>query len=397
MRIALINDWFSEAMGYSENCLPKALAALGHDVHMITSDAQPYFNSPMYAETYAPFLGPPLVPVGEKALDGYTLHRLQHQIVFGRFRIRGLTRLLGSLRPDVVHSLEAARPTAIEPALARWRLGYSLFLESHVHASVFDEEAIRRHPSRRLKWALYRKTVGRFVSSQSTRCYAISEDAADIAARWYGIARDKLEVSSLGVDTDLFHGIASQEDVLERDSLRASLRFSERDIVCIYTGRFGEDKGVRTLADAIKILRGQGGAFRALFVGNGSPEEVALLARSVGSSVHPFVPVRELAPFYRAADIGVWPRQESTSQLDAAACGIPIVISDRVRATERIDGNGLSYREGDPADLARQLSILASPDTRVKLGLVGADRMRRSFSWSNIAMARVRAYEEAIP
>jgi hypothetical protein len=52
MRIAIISDWFSEKMGYAENCLPKALASLGHEVHLITSNVQPYFNSPNYRETY---------------------------------------------------------------------------------------------------------------------------------------------------------------------------------------------------------------------------------------------------------------------------------------------------------------------------------------------------------
>ena len=84
MRIAIISDWFSEKMGYSENCLPKALAALGHEVHLVTSDAQVYFDSPFYAETYEPFIGPPVVPTGVRDHDGYVLHRLPH----GRFRGR---------------------------------------------------------------------------------------------------------------------------------------------------------------------------------------------------------------------------------------------------------------------------------------------------------------------
>ena len=58
MKIAVITSWFSESMGYSENFFPKALAALGHDVHVISSTAQVYFNSPMYEKTYRKHLGP---------------------------------------------------------------------------------------------------------------------------------------------------------------------------------------------------------------------------------------------------------------------------------------------------------------------------------------------------
>ena len=63
MRIVLLSDWYAEQMGYAENALPKALAELGHEVHVLTSDAQPYFDSPDYAATYEPFIGPGLVPL----------------------------------------------------------------------------------------------------------------------------------------------------------------------------------------------------------------------------------------------------------------------------------------------------------------------------------------------
>ncbi|HEY8870344.1 MAG TPA: hypothetical protein VIM30_13275 [Candidatus Limnocylindrales bacterium] len=51
MRIAVIADWFAEKMDYSENCLPKALASLGPEAHLVSSDGQPYFDSPGYTAT----------------------------------------------------------------------------------------------------------------------------------------------------------------------------------------------------------------------------------------------------------------------------------------------------------------------------------------------------------
>ena len=100
--------------------------------------------------------------------------------------------------------------------------------------------------------------------------------------------------------------------------------------------------------------------------------------------------------FYGAADIGVWPRQESTSQLDAAACGLPIIVSDHIRVMERVDGSGLTYREGDAEDLARQLASLASSELRLRLGEYGSRKMRDRFSWIEIARRRVKEYEEIV-
>jgi glycosyltransferase involved in cell wall biosynthesis len=62
-----------------------------------------------------------------------------------------------------------------------------------------------------------------------------------------------------------------------------------------------------------------------------------------------FVPVNELADYFRAADIGVWPR-ESTSMLDAAACGLPIVVND-TSSLLGIEGNGLVYELNNVDDM----------------------------------------------
>jgi glycosyltransferase involved in cell wall biosynthesis len=111
---------------------------------------------------------------------------------------------------------------------------------------------------------------------------------------------------------------------------------------------------------------------------------------------HPFIPFYELGDFYRSADIGVWPTQESTSMLDAAACGLPIVVNDTLVAIERIEGNGLIYKLNDVNDLVRALRSLRAPQERKRLGLLGADKMARTFSWESVAKRRLADYEVAL-
>lgn len=395
MRIAIISDWFAEKMGYAENCLPKALAALGHEVHLITSNVQIYFNSPNYCETYEPFIGPAVVSCEVKELSGYKLHRLPHQVGLRGLRIRGLRRCLRALRPDVVQTFDMACATTYEAALAKPLLGYKLFLESHLHASVFPLAAKR--PSWRARaWNFLRWSVpGKLVGAVSEKCYPISTDSADIAERFFGIPARKIEVCSLGVDTDLFCPCQGDEPERRRAELRKQLGFSDSDIVCVYTGRFAPDKGPLCLARAVENLVAQGHPFRGLFVGGGTAAQVEEIRACAGCVVHSFVPVQDLPPFYWAADVGVWPMQESTSQLDAAACGLPIVVSNRVEVRERVEGNGLLYEEPSADDLARQLLTLADPAVRHELGERGTRKMREQFSWLGIARQRVRDYEAA--
>jgi glycosyltransferase involved in cell wall biosynthesis len=178
--------------------------------------------------------------------------------------------------------------------------------------------------------------------------------------------------------------------------VRQQLGFREEDIVCIYSGRFSPGKNPQCLARAIEQLHQRDPRFRGLFVGSGTTEEVAQILCCRGCAVHPFVEYRLLPDFYRAADIGVWPRQESTSQLDAAACGLPLILSNRVKVVERVQGNGFLYAENDATDLARQLIRLELSETRRALGQIGADKVRTQFSWDRIATLRLADYQAAL-
>ena len=394
MRIAVISDWFSEKMGYAENFLPKALATLGAEVHLIAGNVQPYFDLPAYAATYEPFIGPGIVETGMKQIDGYTLHRLPHGWWHRRLRIKGLSRALSHLRPNIVQTFDPFTLSTLEAAGLKPFVGYKLFLESHMHASVFGADQRRSHWAKRLKWSAYAATVGRAISLSSEKCYPIGSDVAEIAIRFYGIQPHKIELCSLGVDTDLFRPADADQDMLTRQETRGQLGIPEDALVCVYTGRFSADKNPLCLAQAVDLLASEGVPVWGLFVGSGPQKEALRGLRQC--VVQDFVPAPQLPRLYWAADIGVWPCQESTSQLDAAACGLPIIVSDQVHVRERVEGNGLFYAENDPADLAQQVKQLLAPAIRKQLGEFGARKTRTEFSWEAIARRRLQDYEAAL-
>src|SRR5207244_5453604 len=148
------------------------------------------------------------------------------------------------------------------------------------------------------------------------------------------------------------------------------------------------------LARAIAGLAKKGHSFKALFVGNGPQAEQ--IEQCLGCFRHSFVPVHELGDLYRAADIGVWPTQESMSMLDAAACGLPVVANDKLQASERLTGNGMTYRLLDHEDLENVLLQLKDENVRRKLGTAGAEKMSRYYSWRTIARERLTDYAAAL-
>ncbi len=392
MRIALVVDCHSENMAYPDSFLPKALASLGHEVHLITSNGQVYFTSPVYKDIFEPFLGPGIVECGVNRRDGYTFHRLPHKVWRGKVHIKGLAQKLRILRPDIVQSGEIISLLTYEMALLKPFLGYKFFVECHTHASVFYPLSKRDY----LYWFRHRIGIGRLVSLMAEKFFAISTDAADVAIRLLGAQKHKMVVRSLGVETSLFKPPIDEISRQKRLSLRTQLGFSDSDIVCVYTGRFSQGKGCLCLAQAIGKLVEQGKPFRGLFVGNGNQEYVKDILSYPGCVVHPFVAGVDLPLFYWAADIGVWPKQESVSQLDATACGLPIVLSNKVKVLERIDGNGLLYEENNADDLADKLVILSDVETRRRMGECGVKKIRERFSWDIIAKEFERDYKEAL-
>ena len=404
MKIVVITNWFSEKMGYSENFFPKALASLGHDVHVVTSTAQIAYNSPIYNKIYLQHLGPAIVGPCVKKLDGFTLHRLDftevHSHRLSPFRLRGiriphLKEYLAKLHPDIVQVVSPIdEPSTYDTALYAHENTTKIFTESHLHASVLRTDKISLVKEAMLSFVYKFHPHIAAINKHTELCYPIAPDAAEIVDTLFHVPKEKVKIQPLGVDTDLFRPAETSESRHVRENLRQSFGFKPNDLVCIYTGKFSLGKNPQLLAEAIHRLQGRGENVKGLFLGDGSEVELNEIKNKMGCVVHPFVAVRELPNYYRCADIGVWPREESTSQLDAAACGLPLILSNKIFVTERMEGNGFLYEEGSASDLAEKILLLKSPEVRQKYSKVGIEKVVRDFSWLTLAAQRVEDYQQ---
>lgn len=389
MKIVILSETFSDNMGYIGNMLPRYLARLGAEVHMITLDLPSYYQLKDFKETYHEFIGMGLKAGSVKEHDGYYLHVLAHRRLAGYMCMPGLSKKLREIKPDVVYSLASIGWIALQASLLKPILGFKLFTGSHNAASTFKLAQMNLpfwHPAM-LRCFLTRFIPGRFVSIMTEKCYGPTKDCAEIAWRFYGVERHKVEVLFLGVDSDCFFPITSIENAEERKQLRKDLGYGDDDIVCVYSGKMTEEKNAVILAKAIQKLCEAGYSYRGLFIGAGAQKDSI---RSYNeSTVIDFMPYQNLGRYYRAADIGVWPTNESTSMLDAAACGLPLIVSDGIVYREHVEGNGLVYRMNDVDDLICKLLLLNSKEERRSLGSFGAKKMSEKFSWELIARRRL--------
>ncbi len=309
--------------------------------------------------------------------------------------IKGLQNYLEQLGPDIIQTFDPYSDPTYDSALISRRKSIKLFTASHWHASVFRKEEFAKTWRGILKDWLGRDAFQqklRFIASQTIRCYPIAPDAADIAVRYFRVPKSKISIQPLGVDQSLFYPPSFEERVKIRERLSGEFGFARDALVCIYTGRFAGDKNPQCLAKAIDSLRRKNENVAGLFIGNGTSSETSEIIEKQGCYSRPFVPAKELRNFYCLADIAVWPAQESTSQLDAMACGVPLILSNRIEVVERIQGNGLLYEEGNAMDLAKKILQLKDQALRKQMSEIGIRKIQTQYSWETIARSRLVDY-----
>jgi len=174
--------------------------------------------------------------------------------------------------------------------------------------------------------------------------------------------------------------------------------------VILYVGRLQAEKGVHILLDAIRILHERNVRVLCKLVGShfsgGSKANsyIRALHRSSPPNVE-FVGYRaatEIAQEYRAADVfccpSIWQEAFGNVNIEAMACGIPVVAS-RVGGIPEIAAEGgiLLVEPESAVALADALQKLVEDKAlRSKMGAEGLASFRRRFTWAVV----VKQYRE---
>ena len=153
---------------------------------------------------------------------------------------------------------------------------------------------------------------------------------------------------------------------MDREQLRRDLGL--HGVTFVYVGRLWRDKGVGDLIDAYAKTRSASSAETSLLLVGDGPDEASLRARCAAEGVSDVVfagfhQQEELAPYYAAADVFVFPTLGDPYGLvvdEAMACGLPVVSSTaagelRRRVTDGV--TGFITGPGDPVGWQRAWSI----------------------------------------
>ena len=173
------------------------------------------------------------------------------------------------------------------------------------------------------------------------------------------------------------------------DAFRRSRGLRDGWPIALCVARLYPDRKIERLIEAAAILWSRGLRFHVVFVGSveadyGAAMRSLIAAHGLGDCVR-FAPgtydERELAGWFLASRLFAFPTFVGLSLHHALAYGLPALCTDRANANGpeiealRPGENGLTYRDGDVADLAERLGRMLTDDALIGRLRAGARRV----------------------
>jgi glycosyltransferase involved in cell wall biosynthesis len=366
----------------------KALAARGHEVHVLTAGdgATPGLSSRdeegvTVCELHAP-------------TGGFDVYKTESYWIGYSWAVLGALRALSAMRPfDVVDFPDYGAEgfayqldrTAEDPAA----------VVVHLHGSL-------RMFAERIGWPephtdLYR--VGTFMEdfslSNADRLLAASASIAQLTASHATAAAD-IDVVAGAVDSELFSPAAA----------RAS---SDGETRVLFAGNVVANKGVGTVLEAFIRIAPSHPRVSLLIAGSSEDatcDQVRARALSAGVAERVqllgFVEHSELPALYRSVDVLAVPSQYEGGPgmvyLEAMACGLPVIAGRAGGAAEAVaDGEtGILVAPDDSERTAAALTaLLGDAQLRARMGAAGRRRVQEHFGERRYAELLERSYERA--
>ncbi len=249
------------------------------------------------------------------------------------------------------------------------------------------------------------------VVAAADRLVANTAEEARQLTELYGADPWRVETVSPGVDLSVF----SPSPPASVPALRRRLGLPPDAVVLAFAGRIqplkGPDVVLRAAAALLRLRPSLAGRLVVVIVGGPSGSEVGApgrlegLAAALGISdcvrLEAPCPQRELADWYRAADVVLVPSHSESFglvALEAQACGTPVVAAavGGLRTAVRDGYSGVLVDGHDPAVWARVLAGLLSSPGRLSELAAGAREHAAAFNWPATAERLVGVYTEAM-
>jgi len=284
-------------------------------------------------------------------------------------------------------------------------------IQSHTPTSAWIAGAVARRL--KIKWiaTLHRPLIGqgwleRYVENcqgQADALLAVSEHVAHNARRRLPNGADKIEIVPTGVNIDRFDpAIVRADRVIQ---MAGELRIPDGAHVVLCPGRFSEDRGQKTLIEAIRAL-GRDDVFCLLLGSTGAPTALEKdLERTIEQAglqgrmqIGPYVD--DMPAAYMLADVVVATGGArlgfSRTMVEAQAMGRPVVAEAGGGAAESIlpGVTGWTAPAGDAMALAEALNdaLSLSIERRGELARKAQENVRKRYGLADASRRLLAIY-----
>lgn len=380
MKIVQVEDVFHPEAGYQINILSKYLSSFGHDVSIITSRLEKLNCN------FVSFFGTEDLDVKDKEYEkkyGVKIIRLPvEKMVSGRVIFgKELQPTIQKENPDIVYIHGNDTLTGMRYLWKYRKLGYPLIMDSH----MLEMASLNRF--NKIFRKIYKAVFTPIIVKNKIQIIRTQDDS--YVESCLGVPLTQAPWISVGSDTMIFH-----PDKNVKEAFRAKHNIPQSDIVVLYAGKLDQNKGGILLAKAIEERLDTNKNVTFLIVGKTAGEYGKQVEEIFAASKNrilrfPTQKYEELAQFYQAADIAVFPRQCSLSFYDVQACGLPVVFeNDTVNESRAKFNNAITFIEGNVDDFRSKITYLVNlPEESFSEMRKAAQRyVSENFDYSNIAM-----------
>ncbi|MCC5953247.1 MAG: glycosyltransferase family 4 protein [Acidimicrobiia bacterium] len=238
------------------------------------------------------------------------------------------------------------------------------------------------------RWYAFTRMQSR-VAQRMSRVLTVSENSANDTSRDHGVPRDRLHVTPVGVDQDLFRPLPDVERIPGRIITTASA-----DVTM---------KGLRYLLEALAKLRTERHVELVVIgrakEGGPSARTIADLGLSDAITFVSGVPDERIIELYSEAQVAVVPSLYegfSLPAIEAMSCAVPLVATTGGALPEVVGRDGetaLVVPPGDSEALAAKIRLaLDDADLRARVGAAGRQRVIERWTWRHTAEGTVDQY-----
>ena len=388
MKVLMVNN-FHYPRGGGERVyleLSSLLQAHGHEI--IPFSTQHELNLPTeYAGSFVSETDFPSF-LGRKNSLGSKL-QVAERVVYSRESKRRIEKLIEESRPDIAHLHGIAHylSPSILPAIKKAGLPIVMTLHDYKlicpnssflsKGEVCERCKMRRYYNvilRQCKRDSFSASLLAGIEMYVHKLLQIYERNVDVFIAPSKFLGDKMR------DYGIKNAIVHIHNFVDTESFTPQFSAGE---YAIYFGRLSQEKGVKTMLEAMKLLD----SFRLHIAGTG-PSEGDLRAFANEHTLsnvtfHGHLSQQELIPLIQGAAFTLvpseWYENYPMTILESFACGVPVIVSDIGALPGLIHDsrNGLLFPPGDAMQLAEKMQFLVNNPTKaIAMGRNGYEEIK---------------------